>query len=89
MTGPAPGPSSHDAHLLREFATAFAEIENHREFDPDPQLRRLAYLACADLLALHDHGLINLQTWQPVKALVEYCIGHELIGTELDPGTFP
>jgi hypothetical protein len=70
--------NSHDARLLQEFATAFSGIESTREFGPDPQLRRLAYLACADLLDYHDDVSIDLCDWQTVKALVEYCIGHEI-----------
>ena len=76
-----PGPSSnngHDAHLLREFATAFDDIEGTSEFGPDPQLRRLAYLACADLLDSHNDSEISLDTWHHVRALVEYCIGHPM-----------
>lgn len=76
MAGPGPNSdNSHDVALLREFAAEFS-AEGDPEFGPDPQLRRLAYLACADLLDCHDDTGMSLDDWWPARNLVEYCIGH-------------
>jgi hypothetical protein len=62
--------SDHSLHIerLREQAQHFEGETMHR----------LAYLASADLLKVHDETGISLDEWTAVRALVEYCLGRPI-----------
>lgn len=61
-----------------EIALLRLRTHDSQGVEGDRAVTALAYLACAELLRAHDETGISLDDWQPVRALVEYCIGRPI-----------
>lgn len=66
----------HNYTYMSEYSDNRIEVgllRQRAELMPDG-LRKLAYLASADLLECHDDTGISLDDWTAVRNLVEFCI---------------